>query len=547
MNGSASGNRTQGLAYYLGVIKRRKWVVIPPIVLIPAAVFLFSHQQASDYRASAQVLLNRQDVVSAATQVPNPMSAVDAERLAATQADIASSPLLARRVVVAAGIPGLSEGNFERNSSASASSVADVLSFSVTNHSPRRAAFLATIFAQQYTVLRRDLDTSALKDAIRNVQAKIDSLTASGALSTQLSTELLATKTRLETAAALQTDNALVIRPATGAAKVAPRPVHDALLGGLFGIVLGLALAFLWEALDSRVHSAEEVENRLGFPLLGTMPKPSGRLRRAEEVVMRAEPESASAEAVRQLRANLELAITPRLRPHSILVTSALPQEGKSTVAANLAVAFCLSGWRVILVDLDLRHPRLHRFFIKPRPEHVPGITDAAGGQLTLDEVLVPVPCGHATTFRRKVVRFDLPETPTPSRNGRWSASGSLHLLPAGAMPRGPGDFVVDRALAEVLAEASQRVDLVLIDAPPMLSAGDAAALSAHADSLLVVFRLGVTRRAALVALGRQLEKCPATKLGFVATGAVGPTPYGVDQERYVGGDAPVLSERAPV
>ena len=143
------------------------------------------------------------------------MSAVDAERLAATQADIASSPLLARRVVVAAGIPGLSEGNFERNSSASASSVADVLSFSVTNHSPRRAAFLATIFAQQYTVLRRDLDTSALKDAIRNVQAKIDSLTASGALSTQLSTQLLATKTRLETAAALQTDNALVIRPAT--------------------------------------------------------------------------------------------------------------------------------------------------------------------------------------------------------------------------------------------------------------------------------------------------------------------------------------------
>ena len=257
-------------------------------------------------------------------------------------------------------------GNFERNSSASASSVADVLSLSVTNHSPRRAALLATIFAQQYTVLRRNLDTSALNDAIRNVQTKIDSLRASGALSTQLSTELLATKTRLETAAALQTGNALVIRPATRAAKIAPRPAHDALLGGLFAVVLGLALVFLWEALDSRVHSAAEVENRLGFPLLGTMPKPSGRLRRAEQVVMIAEPESASAEAVRQLRTNLELAIT-RLRPRSILVTSALPQEGKSTVAANLAVAFCLSGWRVILVDLDLRHPRLQRFFIKPR------------------------------------------------------------------------------------------------------------------------------------------------------------------------------------
>jgi Mrp family chromosome partitioning ATPase/capsular polysaccharide biosynthesis protein len=537
------------------VVKRRKWVVLPPIVLIPAAVFFFSLSQTSNYSATAQVLLNRQDVVSAAAQVPNPMSAVDAERLAATQADIASSPLLARKVVAAAAIPGLSEGDFERNSSASASSVADVLSFSVTNHSPRRAAFLATIFAQQYTVLRRDLDTSALKDAIRNVQAKIDDLGASGALSTstQLLTELLATKTRLETAAALQTDNALVIRPATGAAKIAPRPAHDALLGLLFGVVLGLALAFLWEALDSRVHSAEEVENRLGFPLLGTMPKPSGRLRRAEQVVMCAEPESAAAEAVRQLRTNIELAITGRLRPGSILVTSALPQEGKSTVAANLAVAFCLSGWRVILVDLDLRNPRQLRFFIKPRPEHVPGITDAAEGRLTLDEVLVPVTCRQATTPRgfephdSQVVRFELPEYSTPSRNGRRNASGSLHLLPAGTIRHGLGDFVVDTALGEVLAEASQRVDLVLIDAPPMLSAGDAAALSAYVDALLVVFRLGVTRRPALVALGRQLEKCPATTLGFVATGAVGPTPYGVDQERYVGGEAPVMSERAPV
>ena len=98
-----------------------------------------------------------------------------------------------------------------------------------------------------------------------------------------------------------------------------------------------------------------------------------------------------------------------------------------------------------------------------------------------------------------------------------------------------------------MLAEASQRVDLVLIDAPPMLSAGDAAALSAHVDALLVVFRLGVTRRAALVALGRQLEKCPATALGFVATDGGGPTPYGVDPERYGAGEAAVVSERAPV
>jgi non-specific protein-tyrosine kinase len=309
-------------------------------------------------------------------------------------------------------------------------------------------------------------------------------------------------------------------------------------------VVLGLALAFLWEALDSRVRSAEEVENRLRSPLLGTMPKPSGRLRRREQLVMRAEPDSASAEAVRQLRTNLELAVR-RLRPRSILVTSALPQEGKSTVAANLAVAFCLSGWRVILIDLDLRNPRLHRFFIRPKSEHVPGITDAAGGRLTLDEVLVPVACGQAISFSG-FEPHELPENSTPSRNGHRSASGSLELLPAGTMLGGPGDFVVGKALAEVLAETSRRVDLVLIDAPPMLSAGDAATLSAQVDALLLVFRLGVTRRAELVALGRQLEKCPATTLGFVATGAVGLTSYGVDHERYEVGDGAVRSERVP-
>jgi Mrp family chromosome partitioning ATPase len=160
--------------------------------------------------------------------------------------------------------------------------------------------------------------------------------------------------------------------------------------------------------LDSRIHTAGEVSDRLGLPLLARLPEPSRNLRRGNDLVMVQEPTSHEAEPYRVLLSNLEF-VSHEVKPRSIMVTSAREGEGKSTTAANLAVTLARTGKRVALVDLDLRRPFLHEFFHVP-PEA--GLTTMAVGRASLQDALVPValssrppaaimPAGHPWTAGR--------------------------------------------------------------------------------------------------------------------------------------------------
>ena len=375
------------LAYYLRVLGRRKWVLLPPLLLVPTLAFFLSSQQTSQYLASADVLLNRQDLVATASDIPTP-GFVDPERLAATQSALADSPVLAQRVVDGGQVPGVTVGDVLASVGVAPRSNADLLSFVAQGTDPNTVTQLANVTAQEYTVLRRDIETRALNDAMRNVRAKIKRLQGRGLSSeSPLYAQLLDVETNLETLATLQTANSVLIRPAQGAGKVSPNPRRDALLGAIFGLVLGLALAFGIEALDSRVRSPRDVEELLAIPLLGKLPRPRVKLRRAGEIAMLSDVESPAAEAIRQLRTNVSFAITSA-DARTILVTSATDGEGKSTTAVNLAVAFARAGRRVVLVDLDLRHPGLQKFF---KTDPIPGITDVTSGQAELDDVLTPI------------------------------------------------------------------------------------------------------------------------------------------------------------
>src|SRR5205823_1128448 len=151
------------------------------------------------------------------------------------------------------------------------------------------------------------------------------------------------------------------------------------------GVLLGIGLALLWETLDTRVRSAEDVSSKLRAPLLGRLPTPSRRIRNSDSLVMIEEPEGVQAEAFRMLRTNLEFARLER-DAKTVMISSAIEQEGKSTTIANLAIAVARSGQRVALVDLDLRRPYLDRFF---HLEGRPGIAHVALGQVSLDQALV--------------------------------------------------------------------------------------------------------------------------------------------------------------
>jgi capsular exopolysaccharide synthesis family protein len=362
----------------------------------------------------------------------------------------------------------------------------NILDFSCTDGRPSRAERLATAYGRAFTIYRRELDTAALQKARRNYGRRIEQLERAGGTGTALYANLVDREQQLATQEALQTSNASLTRAAIDAVRIRPRPVRNGILGLVLGAALGIALAFLLEALDTRVRTTREVERRLGLPLLARIGSPPRWAQRTRRLVMLAEPNGFEAETFRVLRTNLDF-FNLEHGARTIMLTSALEQEGKSTTVANLAVALSRAGHRVVLVDLDLRRPTLDRFF---QFEGRPGLTDIALGHARLAAAAAP------------------------------AGEGSLEVLTSGPLPRDTGEFVGSKALSDILDELRERADIVLIDSPPLLAVGDAMTLSAKVDAVIVLTRLGVLRRKTLDELRRVLGNCRAAKLGFIVTGA---------------------------
>lgn len=480
---------------------------------MPVAAVWLSSRQVPLYQASADVLLTRPNVVSALTGISDPSLYYQPDRVAQTHAQIARVPEVAERVLKAADVTDRTPGAFLGASSVAPDLNSDLLTFSVVDRDPALAAKLATEYARQFTIYRNELDTGALVRARKEVEARIADLEASGERNSPLYASLVDKEQQLLTIEALQASAAYVVRDAAGAFQTQPRPFRNGVLGLMLGLVLGIGLAFLREALDTRVRSTDELE-RLGLPLLARLPEPPRRLRSKDRLAMIAEPSGVQAEAFRMLKTNLEFVNLER-GARMIMVTSAVEAEGKSTTVANLAVALARSGVRVVLADLDLRRPFLARFF---GLEGRPGLTQVALGHVELEEALaqVAVTAGNGR-----------PTTSNDGANGQGQVEGLLKVLPSGPIPPDVGEFVGTETLASILAQLRERADMVLLDAPPLLHVGDAMALSAQVDGLIVTARLNVLRRPMLKELQRILDACPAAKLGFVLTGAEAEDGYG--------------------
>jgi succinoglycan biosynthesis transport protein ExoP len=543
-------NKPTTLADFLAILRRRTLMIVVVLVVTPATAIALSKLQQPLYQATAKVLVNRANIVSAITNVTDPSTVGnDPTRFLATQSDIARSPKLASQVVEAAGVPGMTVERFLADSDVTAATNADLLNISVSNTNRRYALRLADAYAQEFTTFKTELDTARINDALKTLKLRIKALSASGVSPASPSyATLLQYASQLETVGKLLANNTQVLNQAV-AEKVRPRTKRNALLGGLFGVVLAVGLAFLAEALDRRVRLEKEIEESLGLPLLARVPRPSRRLSKANELVMLADPTSVESEAFRKLRTHIEFANIEN-HARTIMVTSAVGQEGKSTTIANLAVAFARSGRRVALVDFDLRRPYLNKFF---RLESVPGVTDVVQKHSTLLEAMRPV--GLTRTVQDLEPARGLVETvgdprrvrtrgssssratrtsaAAPSENGRSNIGGVLNVLPAGTMPFDAGEFIGNEGIALILEELREQYDYVLLDAPPLLAVGDAMTLSAEVDAIVAVTRLRVVQRPLLHELARQLEMCRAEKLGFVLTGAELEEGYGYPDHYY--------------
>jgi capsular exopolysaccharide synthesis family protein len=484
----------------LRVLRRRKWAIAQAVVVAALFAAFLSLRQQPLYRATANVFLAGHSVAADLDAADANLGASERARLAQTDADLARAPEIFNATVRRARAWSVTADDLRRHSKVSPRPTADVLDVSVTDASPARAQALATAYGRQFAAYRQRVQANAIETARRRLERRIDELRGAGASAATLaalqarSRDLLAEET-------LVGPEALLVRPAVSAEQTQPKTARNVAFGAALGLILGILFAFLRDSLDTRLRRTEEVGEIVGAPLLGRLREPSRRLRARNELVMLAEPYTADAEAFRILRANIEFARVDR-HAVALMMTGAVDGEGRTTTAANLAVAAALAGRRVVLVDLDLRNPLIDRLFAI---EGKPGLTDVALGHVSLAEALVPIPL-HPTgqdalaAWEEEVV-------------------GGLEVLASGPVPLDSGEFVATRAVGQIVAALRARAELVIVDAPPLLPVGDARTLSRVVDGLILVLDVSVARRPVIQELRRVLDALPTRALGFVATG----------------------------
>jgi polysaccharide biosynthesis transport protein len=491
----------QTLSGYVRILRRRRRAVIQMLLLGPLLAALVSIRQTPRYEASAGVLLSLQPAPADSGPAATPE---DPSRVVLNQAQVARALPVARRVVRATGDAFPSAAAFLRSSNVGTQEGLDLLTFSVEHRSPQAAVRSANEYAKQFIVYLQNFETSSVARALAQVTSRIDAMRAHNDHS-RLYGALRQKQQQLQTLETLQTPTASLVDGATTADKTRPRVVRNLVLGLGLGLLLGLGTAFMWEALDSRIRSEEEVAELLGLPLLGRVRERPERRR----IAMLSEPESPEAESYRTLRIGLDT-VGRRIGARSILVTSAVDGEGRSTTIANLAVAEARAGRRVVLVDFDLRYPSLQRLF---HLEGRPGVTDVVLGHVELEDALAEIPLTGLAGPR--------PLEPIGNGNGgrpgiAGTLSGSLHVLTAGPVSSELRELLISPAVAELVEQLQERADVVLIDAPPMVPIGDAQALCSEVDALLVVVRFSFVRRRLLKELRRTLDLSAASSLGFV-------------------------------
>ena len=478
-----------------------------PLVLVTAAIVTLlavalSLRQQSLYTATADVFISSQPNSNNNAVGALAFLSSDPERVLATQAAVARIPEVAA-LAVKHGPTGVSPSELLGSSTVTSDPNADVLSFSVTDPDPDMARRLANAYAGGFVAYRRQQDTSSLRQARSELDKRMADLRASGAgPSDPTLGKLLQDSQRLRTRELLQQSNSSIGNPAAGAAKIQPRPVRDGFLGAFLGLALGIGLVFVRNALNTRVRSASEIEERLGIPLLGRVPPPPKRLADANRLAVIEEPHSTQSEAYRMLATNIELINLDR-GAKSFMVASAGRGEGKSTTAASLAVTFARRGLHVVLLEADLRRPVLGKMLLL---DEGPGLTDVALGRADLEEALAATQLSNDQSM------------PT---NGAGTAPGVLEVLEAGPAPPSPPEFLKSQAVAQIISRLSDRGDLLIIDTPPLLHVSDAMTmmLSAKVDCAIIAARIGTVRRQAIDEVKRSLDSAPVVKLGFFATG----------------------------
>jgi succinoglycan biosynthesis transport protein ExoP len=304
-----------------------------------------------------------------------------------------------------------------------------------------------------------------------------------------------------------------VLREATVPTQtVSPNSGLNLALGFLVGLALGLAVAILRETLDTRIRGERDVIAITSAPIIGGIGFDTGAV--DKPLIVQEDPHSVRAEAFRTLRTNLQF-LEVESGGKSFVITSSIPSEGKTTTAANLAIALADSGAQVLLIDGDLRRPKIATYM---GLEGAVGLTDVLIGRVHIADAMQP-----------------------------WG-KGNLVVLPAGAIPPNPSELLGSRVMAALLRTLESEFDVVLVDLPPLLPVTDAALVSKLTRGALLVVAAGRTHKGEFAGAIAALENVGASVAGVIITmlPTKGPDAYGYGRYGY-GGYGYAAETNAPI
>ncbi len=501
------------LKVYVRIIWHWAWLIILCVVLAAVSAYITSSLSIPIYQASSTLLID---------QASKPIASLTDINLSRSMASTYAEMMQRRNILAKVAERFEIEPNvlYEAVTDISVTPVRDtqLMRVQVEGISPELAAAVANTlpivfieeingvqtqkFNESKANLERQLQT--LNSQIELTQVALDGLNSSRTAEeeiryAQLRDELAQYQSSYTTAlrsyeelrlTELQsTDSITIIEDAeTPGAPVRPRVLVNTLLAAIVGAMLALGVIFLVEYLDDRIKTPQDLYAVIDAPLLGAIARMPGKRRNKkhdsseESLIVAHQPRHPVAESYRRLRTNLRFSsVNEPLR--MLLVTSAAPAEGKTTTAANLAVAVAQAGHKVVLVDADLRKPQLHKLFGLSKS---PGLTDAllseAGVELFMRETQIP----------------------------------NLQIITSGSIPPNPAELLGSQPMQRLLQQLQQTVDLVIVDAPPLLAVTDAQVLVSHVQSVLLVVNAGSTSRAMLSNAAAALMQVEARLLGVV-------------------------------
>lgn len=488
------------------------WLIVLGTMLGAGIAYVSSRLTTPVYAASTTLLVNE---APSSGKTADYTSILTSERLARTY-----SEMMTKKPVLEEALKNLNIGTVSVDTLPARISVnlvrdTQLMVLQVESEDPQLAKNLAnaipTAFSQQNAAVQTERysdskanltkEIDALKEQIAGKQTEVNAIgtptdpTKEAELA-RLQTELtqlrqslaylLQSYENIRLAEAQSTSNIVVVEEATQPeTPIRPRTVQNTLLGALVGLMLSIGVVFLIEYLDDRIRSPEQIDKVLKLPVVGLIAKMGNGYHGTgkHQLIAVREPRSPIVEAFRSLRTNIQFAgVDQPIR--TLLVTSPGPSEGKSTVAANLAVVMAQAGLKVSLVDADLRRPVLHNHFNQVNRS---GLTD--------------------------VILRD------PGQwNGLTVPSGvpNLSLLLSGSLPPNPSELLGSKRMHQLVDYLHQFNDVVLIDAPPLLPVTDALVLSSLTDGVLLVIDYGSTRIGEAVQGRTQLDQSGARILGVV-------------------------------